>query len=108
SPVPAPDQWLEDQQPLCCCQGKALHTPGHTPGSMSFWFADHHLLIAGDTLFQMGIGRTDLPGGNAREIERSISETLFGLEGDALVVTGHGPSTSLDFERRVNPFFGQF
>ena len=106
SPTPAPDSWLRDEEALDCCNGVALYTPGHTPGSMSFWFADHRLLIAGDTLFQMGIGRTDLPGGSHKEIETSIVECLFGLEGDARVITGHGPETSLEFERKANPFFG--
>ncbi len=105
--TPGPDIWLKDEAALSCCSGIALHTPGHTPGSMSFWFEDHDLLVAGDTLFQLGIGRTDLQGGSFRDIECSIVDRLFCLEGDALVVTGHGPSTSLEFERRSNPFFGQ-
>lgn len=61
-PLPDPDQWLQDDEGLCCCNGVALHTPGHTQGSMSFWFEEHNLLLAGDTLFQGSIGRTDLPG----------------------------------------------
>ncbi|HIG39172.1 MAG TPA: MBL fold metallo-hydrolase [Gammaproteobacteria bacterium] len=104
--TPEPDNWLKDDESLSCCNGVALHTPGHTPGSMSFWFEDHRLLIAGDTLFQMGIGRTDLPGGSYQEIEVSIVERIFGLDGDAVVITGHGPRTSLEFERQANPFFG--
>jgi len=98
---------LTDDEAIDCCNGVALHTPGHTPGSMSFWFEDHGILVAGDTLFQMGIGRTDLPGGSYQEISRSIEDRLFGLEGDALIVTGHGPNTSLEFERQANPFFGR-
>lgn len=62
TPVPPPDRWLGDDEELACGCGVALHTPGHTPGSMSFWFADAKLLIAGDTLFRRGIGRTDLWG----------------------------------------------
>ena len=62
TPVPSPDRWLGDDEELACGCGVALHTPGHTPGSMSFWFADAKLLIAGDTLFRRGIGRTDLWG----------------------------------------------
>ena len=100
------DSWLSDETALDCCGGVALHTPGHTPGSVSFWFENHSLLIAGDTLFQLGIGRTDLPGGSFEQIERSIKERLFGLAEDALVITGHGPSTSLAFEKQANPFFG--
>ncbi len=62
TPVPAPDLWLADDEALACGCGVALHTPGRTPGSMSFWFPDAKLLIAGDTLFRRGIGRTDLWG----------------------------------------------
>ena len=100
------DSWLSDEDSLHCCDGVAIHTPGHTPGSFSFWFENHSLLIAGDTLFQLGVGRTDLPGGSFEQIERSIKERLFSLADDALVVTGHGPSTSLAFEKNANPFFG--
>ena len=106
TPTPEPDGWLQDETLLDCCGGVAIHTPGHTPGSVSFWFGDHDLLVAGDTLFQMGIGRTDMPGGSFEEIENSITERLFRLADDALVVTGHGPSTSLAFEKQANPFFG--
>ena len=104
TPVPAPDQWLADDQALDCGCGVALHTPGHTPGSMSFWFADAKLLIAGDTLFKRGIGRTDLWGGDYPTIERSIRERLYTLDEEATVVTGHGPDTVLGDEMRDNPF----
>jgi len=106
TPTPDPDEWLKDEALLDCCGGVAIHTPGHTPGSVSFWFENHDLLVAGDTLFQMGIGRTDLPGGSFNEIESSIKDRLFSLAEDALVVTGHGPATSLAFEKKANPFFG--
>ncbi len=104
--TPDPDGWIKDDADLGCCGGVAIHTPGHTPGSMSFWFDEHKLLVAGDTLFQLGIGRTDLPGGSFAEIEHSITDRLFNLAEDALVVTGHGPQTSLAFEKQANPFFG--
>lgn len=52
-PTPQPDQWIRDDLSLDCCGGVAVHTPGHTPGSVSFWFENHGLLIAGDTLFQL-------------------------------------------------------
>jgi glyoxylase-like metal-dependent hydrolase (beta-lactamase superfamily II) len=90
-PVPSPDQWLRDDEALACGCGVALHTPGHTPGSMSFWFPEAKLLIAGDTLFRRGIGRTDLWGGDHGAIERSIRQRLYTLDEDATVVTGHGP-----------------
>ena len=103
-PVPAPDHWLADDEALACGCGVALHTPGHTPGSMSFWFPQDKLLIAGDTLFRRGIGRTDLWGGDYANIERSIRERLYTLDEDAVVVTGHGPDTRLGDEMRENPF----
>nr|WP_207061524.1 MBL fold metallo-hydrolase [Motiliproteus sp. SC1-56] len=100
---PEPDQWLEDDQALDCC-GVALHTPGHSPGSTSFWFEEANLLIAGDTLFRRSIGRTDLWGGDYPTIERSIQERLFSLDDAAVVVTGHGPDTSIGEEKEENPF----
>ena len=70
---------------------------------MSFWFADAKLLIAGDTLFRRGIGRTDLWGGDYASIERSIRQRLYALDEDATVVTGHGPDTRLGDEMRKTP-----
>jgi len=105
--TPSPDSWLQDEQDLGCCGGVAIHTPGHTLGSMSFWFERHSVLIAGDTLFHQGIGRTDLPGGSFQQIEDSIVDRLFSLAEDAHVITGHGISTSLAFERKANPYFGE-
>ena len=104
TPVPSPDRWLEDDEELACGCGVALHTPGHTPGSMSFWFADAKLLIAGDTLFKRGVGRTDLWGGDQATIVRSIKQRLYTLDEGATVVTGHGPDTRLGDEMRENPF----
>ncbi len=102
--VPGPDEWLHDDQDLNCCGGVTLHTPGHTPGSMSFWFADHQLLIAGDTLFRRSIGRTDFPGGDFKTIMTSIKERLMVLDEEAIVITGHGPATTIGEELRENPF----
>ncbi len=102
-PVPAPDLWISDDEELSCgCV--ALHTPGHTPGSMSFWFAQDKLLIAGDTLFKGGIGRTDLWGGDAKAIQRSIRQRLYTLDEEAVVVAGHGPDTTIGYEMRQNPW----
>lgn len=101
-PVPAPDHWLKDDQELPCCSGVAMHTPGHTPGSMSFWFEEPKLLIAGDTLFRRSIGRTDLWGGDFKTIERSIRQRLYILDEEAVVVAGHGPDTTIGEEIREN------
>ncbi len=106
-PQPGPDQWLLDDEELPCERGVCLHTPGHTPGSMSFWFADHKLLIAGDTLFKRSIGRTDLWGGDHTAIIRSIKQRLMVLDEGTTVVTGHGPETTIADELRHNPFIRQ-
>jgi hydroxyacylglutathione hydrolase len=105
-PVPPPDQYLdhEEEIPIAHHKGICLHTPGHTPGSMSFWFADQKFLIAGDTLFNGSIGRTDLWGGDYEQIERSIRERLYTLDEEATVVTGHGPSTTIGKEMRTNAY----
>ncbi len=105
-PAPTPTHWLEHEEelPLTMLSGKALFTPGHTPGSMSFLFEEANLLLAGDTLFQGGIGRTDLWGGDYPTIERSIRERLYTLNEDIRVVTGHGPGTTIGHEMRHNPF----
>jgi glyoxylase-like metal-dependent hydrolase (beta-lactamase superfamily II) len=81
-----------------------LHTPGHTQGSTSLWIPAHNKLIAGDTLFRDSIGRTDLPGGNGRQILRSIRDKLLVLPDEAAVVPGHGPNTTIGRERERNPF----
>lgn len=81
-----------------------LHTPGHTQGSLSVWIASENKLIAGDTLFRDSIGRTDLPGGDGRQILRSIEEKLLKLPDDAVVVPGHGAQTTIGRERERNPF----
>jgi len=82
----------------------ALHTPGHTQGSVSLWIPTENKLIAGDTLFRDSIGRTDLPGGDGRKILRSIHDKLLTLPEDAIVIPGHGESTTIGREKKFNPF----
>ncbi len=84
--------------------GEVLHTPGHTEGSISLHFPQSRLLLAGDTLFRGGIGRTDLPGGNGPLLLASIREKLLPLADDTVVIAGHGPSTTILEERETNPF----
>lgn len=101
------DQHLEDGFTLRfgAYEGETMYTPGHTPGSVSFHFPSlGKLLLAGDTLFQGSIGRTDLPGGDFNQILRSIHSRLLTLDDDTRVIPGHGPMTTIGFERRVNPF----
>jgi glyoxylase-like metal-dependent hydrolase (beta-lactamase superfamily II) len=81
-----------------------LHTPGHTQGSISLYAPAENKLIAGDTLFQGSIGRTDLPGGDGRQIIRSIHEKLMPLPDDTIVIPGHGDATTIGREKQFNPF----
>jgi len=83
---------------------RVLETPGHTQGSISLWIPGENKLIAGDTLFLDSIGRTDLPGGNPRQILRSIHDKLLPLDDAVVVIPGHGPNTTIGRERRRNPF----
>jgi glyoxylase-like metal-dependent hydrolase (beta-lactamase superfamily II) len=81
-----------------------LHTPGHTPGSICLWMPAERKLVAGDTLFRDSIGRTDLPGGDGRQILRSIHDQLLPLPGDTEVFPGHGEPTTIAREKRSNYF----
>lgn len=81
-----------------------LHTPGHTQGSISLYVPAQNKLLAGDTLFRDSIGRTDLPGGDGRQILRSIHEKLMPLPDDTIVIPGHGPNTTIGREKHMNPF----
>ena len=81
-----------------------LDTPGHTQGSISIWIPSENKLVAGDTLFRDSIGRTDLPGGDGRQILRSIKNQLLPLPEDAIVIPGHGSLTTIGREKDQNPF----
>lgn len=86
----------------CGMTFKVIYTPGHTVGSVCYILDNN--IFTGDTLFCMGVGRTDLPTGNVRAFEDSLKNVLFALEGDYNVFPGHGEPTSLEFERRHNPY----
>ena len=86
---------------------QVIHTPGHTQGSVSLHFAPLKMVFAGDTLFAGSIGRTDLPGGNSRQIIDSIRTHLLILPEDTLVIPGHGLNTTIGAEREMNPFLQQ-
>ena len=81
-----------------------LHTPGHTQGSICLWLPTERKLVAGDTLFRDSIGRTDLPGGDGRQILQSIHDQLLPLPGDTDVFPGHGEATTIAREKRSNYF----
>ena len=86
-----------------------LHTPGHTPGSLSFVVSNAGAtrVFTGDTLFRRGIGRTDLWGGDSALIARSLKGKLMTLPDDAVVIPGHGANTTIGEERRLNPFLAR-
>lgn len=79
-------------------------TPGHSPGSISFYNRDEKFVIAGDVLFFGSVGRTDLPGGSMETLLDSINRKLFSLGDDYVVYSGHGPNTNIGYERANNPF----
>jgi glyoxylase-like metal-dependent hydrolase (beta-lactamase superfamily II) len=83
------------------------HVPGHTEGSVCFYDAQAHILIAGDTLFAGSIGRTDLPGGNHQLLLTSLREQVLTLDDATVVLSGHGEATTIGHERLNNPYIGQ-
>lgn len=88
---------------------RVCHTPGHTPGSVVFRLRTGEgasLAFTGDTLFAGSVGRSDLPGGDVRELARSLRTTLWPLADDTVVLPGHGPSTTIGTEKTGNPYFG--
>src|SRR5690606_32859880 len=103
---PMPKNYLNEDDKISL--GKyvldCIHTPGHSPGSISFFCKEQNLLIGGDVLFYGSIGRTDLPKGNHETLIKSIKEKLFPLGDEVKVYCGHGPSTTIGFEKTNNPF----
>lgn len=80
------------------------HTPGHAPGHVVFYREEEQLLIGGDTLFRDSIGRTDLHGGNFEQLETSIRKQIYSLPDNTRVLPGHGPETTVGYEKDHNPF----
>ena len=83
---------------------KVIHVPGHSPGSICLYENESQFLLAGDVLFRGSIGRTDLPQGDYDTLINGIKEKLFVLPDDVKVYPGHGPSTTIGFEKANNPF----
>jgi hydroxyacylglutathione hydrolase len=104
--VAPPDASADDRTTigLAALPAEVIHTPGHTPGSICLLFSGQNLLLAGDTLFAGSIGRTDLPGGDGRQILRSLRDRLLVLPDTTRVLPGHGPETTIGEERQSNPF----
>lgn len=105
----APDHLLEEGTlQIGTFTFDVVHTPGHSPGSVSFIFSEAEFIVSGDVLFHHGIGRTDLPGGSIEQLAKSITEHLYTLPDSFTVYPGHGTSTSIGEEKRANPFTLQF
>ena len=105
---PAPDIELDDGQVIevGTLRFQVLHTPGHSPGGVTFYLEEQGVAFDGDVLFQMGVGRTDLPGGEWDTLMRSIQEVLFALPDETILYSGHGPKTTVGQEKRSNPWTG--
>lgn len=101
-----PDRWLEDGQELEFgeIKLKVITIPGHTQGQIALYVLEKGCVFVGDTLFAEGVGRTDLPGGNFRNLVNSIRDKLYRLPGKTIVYPGHGPSTTIEHECAHNPF----
>lgn len=101
-----PDRLLADNDviTLDSLRLQSLFTPGHAPGHLSFYLAEHKILFSGDTLFAGSIGRTDLPGGDHNLLMNSIFERLMTLDDEAQVLPGHMGATTIGRERWTNPF----
>ena len=104
-PSPSPDMALkhDDIIHLGETQIQVIHTPGHTPGSVSLYVKQEQTIISGDTLFQGGVGRVDLPGGSEDELLKSL-EFYLSLPDSTIVIPGHGPSTTIQEEKQYNPW----
>jgi glyoxylase-like metal-dependent hydrolase (beta-lactamase superfamily II) len=103
---PLPDVELEDGQVLevGTLRFQVLYTPGHSPGGITFYLNDEGAAFDGDVLFEMGVGRTDLPGGDWDTLVHSIREVLFALPDETVLYPGHGPRTTVGQEKRFNPW----
>ena len=101
-----PDGFIEEKDKISIGEVTltALLTPGHTPGGLSYYSSDLNIIFTGDTLFKQSIGRSDLPGGNSNTLLTSIKTKILPLPDDTIVAPGHGPKSTIGFERNSNPF----
>ena len=106
-PSPLPDHYLSETGSISIgdTELQLIFAPGHSPAHLCFYDAADNLLIGGDVLFKGSIGRTDLPGGNHAQLIENIEQQLFTLPADCTVYPGHGPETTIGFEKKHNPFF---
>ena len=108
-PLPPVDVQLADGQTIEVGQltASVLLLPGHSPGSVGFWFEELGILFGGDVLFAGSIGRVDLPGSDPAAMKRSLSRLTTELPDDTQVLPGHGPATTIGMEKKRNPFLLQ-
>jgi glyoxylase-like metal-dependent hydrolase (beta-lactamase superfamily II) len=105
--TPPPDVLVGegDRVPFADREFRVAHTPGHTPGCVSYIMESGNMAFVGDLIFAGSIGRTDLPGGDHEALIRAVREKIFVLPGDTVLFPGHGPATTVGEEKRSNPFF---
>jgi glyoxylase-like metal-dependent hydrolase (beta-lactamase superfamily II) len=103
---PEPTDTISGGETLAVGHSKAevRFTPGHSPGSVSFYFPEERIVVSGDVLFAGSIGRSDLPGGNHSQLISSIKREILSLDDSTKVLSGHGEDTTVGQERRHNPF----
>lgn len=103
-PEPKVNKFVDNEDEISLGQNmiKVIHTPGHTPGGVCYYVGNS--IFVGDTLFAGSIGRTDFPGGSHEGLIKSVKERIFPLGDDVVVYPGHGPSTTIEEEKRHNPF----
>lgn len=108
--APEVTSYIDESKPLSLGEDtlEVKLTPGHSPGSVSFYSKENKWVISGDVLFAGSIGRTDLPGGDHATLIDSINDNLLTLEDDVKVYSGHGPSTTIGTERQTNPFLNGY
>jgi len=106
NPGPTPDLELVDGQVLTLgsSQFEVRYTPGHTVGHCIFYCASESVLFSGDLIFKGSVGRTDFPDGDFSSLEDSIRRKVYDLPDSTRILSGHGPETTVGFEKQFNPF----
>jgi len=101
-----PSQLIEDNSSIKLGNtiAQTRFTPGHTPGHIIYYIQEENIVFCGDLIFRMSVGRTDLPGGNHLQLLRSIDNHIKTLPDDTRLLSGHGPETTVGFEKKFNPF----
>ncbi|MEB0263775.1 MULTISPECIES: MBL fold metallo-hydrolase [unclassified Mucilaginibacter] len=105
-PSPLPDTYLLETGTVKFgnTELELIFAPGHSPAHLCFYDKGANILIGGDVLFRNSIGRTDLPGGDFSTLVKNIEEKLFSLPDDCTVYPGHGPETTIGYEKQTNPY----